>query len=112
MRHIGKMKRIVARRVVGTDDVDKLVGVNPVGCVFSEYSLQDPRAWDLIRPILAENGGWALFLYTPRGRNHGHDMIEMAKRNPNWFAEVLTIDDTGVIPLETGVPVRRWSAQM
>jgi len=33
--------------------------------------LQDPRAWDFIRPILAENGGLAVFNFTPRGANHG-----------------------------------------
>jgi phage terminase large subunit len=76
-------------QVVGTDDPDRLVGCNPVGCIFSEYSLQDPRAWDIIRPILAENEGWALFIYTARGRNHGLKMVEMARKNPKWFCEVL-----------------------
>lgn len=87
-------------QVVGTDNVDRLVGSNPIGCVFSEYSLQDPRAWDYIRPILAENGGWALFIFTSRGRNHGYDILEMAKRNPRWFGEVLTVSDTGVVSPE------------
>ena len=77
-------------QVVGTDNIDSLVGTNPVGVVFSEYSLQDPGAWDYIRPILAENGGWALFIYTARGRNHGHFMYEMAKGNKKWFCEKLT----------------------
>ena len=76
-------------QVVGTDDSDRLVGTNPVGCVFSEYSLQDPKAWDIIRPILAENGGWALFIYTPRGHNHGHTMFKMAVENKKWHAKVL-----------------------
>jgi hypothetical protein len=71
------------------------MGTNPVGCVFSEYSLQNPDAWDLIRPILAENGGWAVFNYTPRGRNHGFILYEMAKNNNEWFCEILTVDDTG-----------------
>lgn len=84
-------------QVVGTDNVDRLVGANPVGCVLSEYSLQDPRAWNYVRPILAENGGWALFIYTPRGRNHGYDLLEMARGNPDWFAQVLTRDDTHAI---------------
>jgi hypothetical protein len=84
-------------QVVGTDNVDRLVGANPVGCVFSEYSLQDPRAWDYIRPILAENGGWALFIYTPRGRNHGHTLLEVAKSNPKWYHQVLSVDDTGIL---------------
>jgi phage terminase large subunit len=84
-------------QVVGTDNVDRLVGANPIGCVFSEYSLQDPRAWDYIRPILAENGGWAIFIYTPRGRNHGYALYNMARNNPNWHCELLGIDDTKVL---------------
>lgn len=84
-------------QVVGTEDPDRLVGANPVGCIFSEYSLQDPKAWDFIRPILAENEGWALFIYTARGRNHGYTMIEMAKKNPKWHAEILDVDTTGAV---------------
>lgn len=98
-------------QVVGTDNVDRLVGANPVGVVFSEYSLQDPRAWDYIRPILAENGGWALFIYTARGRNHGYDLLNVAKKNENWFQQVLSVEDTRAIPLsaideerESGMP--------
>ncbi|HYD35921.1 MAG TPA: hypothetical protein VD999_07725 [Vitreimonas sp.] len=87
-------------QVVGTDNVDRLVGANPRGCVFSEYSLQDPRAWDFIRPILAENGGWAIFIYTPRGRNHGYELYNMAKSNPAWHCELLSVEDTGVLSPE------------
>ena len=87
-------------QVVGTDNVDRLVGSNPVGVIFSEYSLQDPRAWDLVRPILAENGGWAVFIYTARGRNHGYDMFNMANGNKRWFCERLTVDDTAAVPPE------------
>jgi len=70
-------------QVIGTDrNLDNLVGPNPVGCVFSEYSIQDPRAWTLLRPILRENGGWAIFIYTPRGENHGWDLYQIAQQNP------------------------------
>lgn len=91
-------------QVVGTDNIDRLVGSNPVGVVFSEYALQDPRAWDLIRPILNENGGWAIFPYTPRGKNHGFELFDRAhslmKKDPRrWFAQRLTVDDTKAIPL-------------
>jgi len=81
-------------QLVGSDNFNSLVGANPVGVVFSEYSLADPAAWDYVRPILAENGGWAVFIFTPRGRNHGYVLLEMARRNPNWFAQVLSVDDT------------------
>jgi phage terminase large subunit len=88
-------------QVVGTDNIDSVVGTNPVGCVFSEYALQDPKAWDFIRPILAENGGWAVFNFTPRGENHGWDIYNLAKKDDkNWFCQTLTVDDTDVIPRE------------
>lgn len=87
-------------QVIGTDKIDSIVGTNPVGCVFSEYSLQNPAAWDFIRPILAENGGWAIFNYTPRGKNHGYYLYAMAKTNPKWFVSHLTVDDTNAISKE------------
>ena len=91
-------------QVVGTDDTNSLVGTNPIGCVFSEYSLHDPGAWDLIRPILLENGGWALFIYTARGRNHGYTLLEMAKKNKKWFSQVLVAGNNGT-KREDGTPV-------
>ena len=84
-----KLKWGATYQVIGSDDPDRLVGTNPVGVIFSEYSLQDPRAWNLIRPILAENGGWAFFNYTARGKNHGWHLAKMAKDNPKWWCEVL-----------------------
>lgn len=81
-------------QVIGTDKIDSIVGTNPVGCVFSEYALQDPQAWDLVRPILRENKGWAAFNFTPRGRNHGWSLYKMAKDNPEWFSSLLTVRDT------------------
>ena len=81
-------------QIIGTDKIDSIVGTNPVGCVFSEYSLQNPKAWDFLRPILLENEGWAIFDYTPRGRNHGYDLYQMAKLNNDWYCELLTVNDT------------------
>jgi hypothetical protein len=81
-------------QLCGSDNYDALVGANPTGVIFSEWSLCNPAAWDFIRPILAENGGWALFIYTARGKNHGYDMAEMARENPKWFFSKLTADDT------------------
>jgi len=85
-------------QIVGSDNIDSIVGTNPMGVIFSEFSLQDPRAWDFIRPILAENGGWAGFNFTPRGKNHAYDLLRFAESDPNWFTQVLTADDTKAIP--------------
>lgn len=86
-------------QVLGADNVDSLVGTNPIGVVFSEYSLQDPKAWQLIRPILAENGGWAIFNFTPRGANHAKELLDMARFNPSWYVSVLTVKDTLAVSL-------------
>ena len=88
-------------QVIGADDPDRLVGANPVGVVFSEWSLMHAMAWELIRPILSENGGWAIFIFTPRGRNHGWRTLQEARANPEvWFNQILTADDTHAIDAE------------
>jgi hypothetical protein len=87
-------------RIRGTDELN-VVGTNPVGIVWSETSLQNPVAWEYVRPILAENGGWSIFNGTPRGKNWFHAMYRAAKNDPEWFAQLLTVDDTQAINAET-----------
>ena len=78
----------------GSDQVDGMRGLNMLGTVFSEFAWQDPRAWDVVRPMLAENGGWALFISTPCGRNHWDKLYQTHENDPNWFVETLTVEDT------------------
>ena len=68
-------------QVVGSDNYNSLVGTPPIGIVFSEFALADPSAWAYLSPILEENGGWAAFVTTPRGRNHAWRMFRYAERN-------------------------------
>jgi hypothetical protein len=81
-------------QVIGIENIDSIVGTNPIGCIFSEYSVQNPRGWEFVRPILTENQGWAIFNFTPRGENHAFDLYEMAKDNKDWFCQLLTVKDT------------------
>lgn len=76
------------------------VGTNPVGVVFSEYSVTAPDAWQFVAPILAANGGWAIFNFTPRGKNHAWELLQRARDNPRWYTQLLTVDDTGVFTEE------------
>lgn len=79
----------------GADDPDSLRGPNYVGAVLAEFSEMDPIVWTaIIQPVLEQNGGWALFNFTPKGRNHSHKLYEMAKNDPRWFAQLITIEDT------------------
>jgi hypothetical protein len=84
-------------QLVGSDRYNSLVGAGVAGVVFSEWALANPSAWGYIRPMIEENGGWAYFITTPRGRNHAHSMLEAHRTNPNWFCEVSTINDTGAL---------------
>lgn len=88
-------------QLVGADSYDGVMGTNPRGVVYSEWSLMDPMAYEFIKPILAANGGWTAFIYTPRGKNHGWDLYEMARKNPeDWFCEILTNNETHVLTEE------------
>ena len=89
-------------RITGSDAWESIIGSNPLGVVYSEYQNSDIRAWDYIRPILAENSGWAAFTATPRGFNHLYDLYQNVKDNPSWHVELLTVDDT---TLNDGTPV-------
>jgi hypothetical protein len=87
-------------QLIGSDNYNTLVGSPPVGIVFSEYAVADPLAWAYLRPILADNDGWALFIYTPRGRNHGKALYDFARTEPGWFGQVLSAVDTPVFSAE------------
>jgi hypothetical protein len=87
-------------QLVGSDNYDSLVGTNPKVIIFSEYAVADPKAWDYLRPILAVNGGTAVFISTPRGKNHFWDLYCHAQTNDKWFCEKLTNDNTHVLSNE------------
>lgn len=84
-------------QLVGSDRYDSLVGAGVAGVTFSEFALANPAAWGYIRPMLEENDGWAAFITTPRGNNHAKSMFDLAKTDPRWFAEVLSVNETGAL---------------
>jgi phage terminase large subunit len=97
-----KLKNGSVYQCVGSDNYDALVGSNPLGVVLSEWALSEQDAWNFIRPILAENGGFAAFITTPRGKNHAYDLWKTAQASKDWFASRMTVNDTY---REDGTPV-------
>ncbi len=91
-----KFKNGSTWQLAGSDNYNALVGSSPCGLVFSEYALANPSAWAYLRPIVLENNGWAVFISTPRGKNHFYDLHSNAKTDPAWFCESLGNDDTRV----------------
>ena len=94
-------------QIVGSDNFNSLVGSGVAGVTFSEWSIANPLAYGYIQPMLAENNGWATFIYTARGYNHGFRTYEGARNSPHAFAELLTVDDTGAISPEALEETRR-----
>ena len=83
-------------QVVGSDNFNSLVGSPPVGIVFSEWAIANPQAWAYLRPILRENGGWAIFITTSRGQNHAATMYKGALNDESWYADLKKASETGV----------------
>lgn len=91
-------------QILGSDTIDNLRGISPRWIVFSEYAFQNPTAWEVMRPILAENGWWAIFNSTPNGKNHFYDMCIMAEESQRtdwlWYYQKLSVRDTQVVSNE------------
>lgn len=87
-------------QLVGSDNYNSIVGAPPIGLVLSEWAIANPMAWAYLAPILEENGGFALFIYTSRGNNHGRSTYEHALTTEGWFAEKLTAEETPVFTPE------------
>ena len=104
-------------QLLGTDNIES-AGTNPLGVIFSEYSLHKPSAWTYIRPILLANGGWAVFNFTPRGKNHAYELFRNATGWDDWLTQYFTVDDTNAIPkeeveleLRRGMPEGLWKQE-
>lgn len=91
----------------GSDKYDQMVGANVRGIIFSEWALCDPAAWDYFLPMLIENGGWACFITTFRGRNHAWQMAQRNLRSPHWYVDIRDITQTrrGVTEANAGQAV-------
>lgn len=83
-------------QLVGSDNYNAIVGAPPIGIVLSEWAIANPMAWAYLAPILEENKGWALFIFTSRGNNHGRTTYEHGLAMEDWFAEKLPAQKTPV----------------
>lgn len=87
-------------QLVGSDNYDTIVGAPPIGIVFSEWALANPLSWAYLEPILEENHGWALFIYTSRGNNHGKTTVMHARATEGWYGNIQPAFETPVFQPE------------
>ena len=86
-------------RLYGSDNPDRLRGIYLDGVVLDEYGLHPPSVFsEVVRPALADRGGWALFLGTPNGRNQFYQVAQQAQGgDPDWKFLEFRASQTNII---------------
>ena len=85
----------------GADRPDTLRGVGLAYVVIDEYADIKPNVWEqIIRPALADVQGGAMFIGTPKGRNHFYEIYKLGEsnRDEEWAAFHYTSYDNPLIP--------------
>lgn len=88
-------------RLYGADNADRMRGLYLDGAVLDEPADMRPSVWPLVvRPTLSDRQGWAAFIGTPKGHNEFYDIYARANQSSDWFAMVLSADESGLLPEE------------
>jgi hypothetical protein len=86
----------------GADNYDSLRGEGLDFVVVDEVAGMRRDVWpEVLRPMLSDREGGALFIGTPRGHNHFFDLYEAAQTQLNWAAfQFTTAQGRNVSPRE------------
>lgn len=88
-------------RLFGADNPDALRGIYLDGVVLDEFGLMQGRTWsEVVRPLLTDRQGWALFIGTPNGKNSFWEVRNYAGETEGWYLATYPASSTGVIPAE------------
>lgn len=93
---------------------DYLRGAGLDYVVLDEAAFMEPRVWpEVVRPMLMERGGGALFLSTPFGRNWFWELykIGLDPDEPDWASFHFTSLDNPLIPRAEFEAIRRVTPQ-
>lgn len=86
-------------RLFGADNADSLRGLYFDGLVADEYGDWKPSVWGyVIRPALADRGGWAIIIGTPKGRNEFYEVVQRAQDDPDWLSLTIRASESGLLP--------------
>ena len=85
-------------RLFGADNPDALRGLYLDGVILDEYADMKPSVWgSVLRPLLSDRLGWAVFIGTPKGHNAFYDVFSNAEKQENWFVRVLRASQTKLL---------------
>ena len=84
----------------GAENADSLRGVGLNFIVLDEFADMKQTAWsEVLRPTLSDTGGAALFIGSPKGRNHFYDLWGMGVDGvEDWSCYQFTTLDGGNVP--------------
>lgn len=91
----GWLELVSGRRIYirGAEDPDRLRGIGLSYVVMDEYADMKPETWDdILEPALIDVEGDALFIGTPKGKNHFYKLFIGAIEKP----QVLDDDDKAI----------------
>lgn len=82
----------------GADNPDSLRGLYLDGVVLDEYGDCRPALWgEVVLPCLLDRKGWAVFIGTPKGKNHFYKMVQRAKTEAGWYEMTLKASESGLL---------------
>jgi phage terminase large subunit len=85
----------------GADNPDSLRGLYFDGVILDEFGDMRPSLWgEVILPTLVDRKGWAVFIGTPKGKNHFYDIMKRSQFEEGWYSSTLTVNDTGLFTEE------------
>lgn len=93
-------------RIFGADNPDALRGLYFDGVILDEVAQMRPEVWgEIIQPALADRGGWALFIGTPKGINIFSELYYRALERQQagdtaWCAMSFPVTETTSLPAD------------
>ena len=89
-------------RLYGADNPDALRGIYLDGVVLDEYGDCRPSLWgEVLLPTLSDREGWAIFIGTPKGKNHFYEINQRSQVDPDWYAMTLKASESQILSAET-----------
>lgn len=96
--------------IYGADNPDAFRGQYFDGVILDEYGDMAPSVWSkVLLPTLADRGGWAVFIGTPKGKNHFYKIFRRSQgfseegvendylKKQNWYNFILKAGESGIL---------------
>lgn len=85
--------------IYGADSPDRFRGQYFDGVILDEFGDMAPSIWtSVLLPALSDRTGWAVFIGTPKGKNHFFKIYSRARSESGWYHFMLRASQSGILP--------------